>query len=593
MKKFFTLMVKLFLVGLISQSTFTFASSSARTEKTGGKNNTNAQRSELSQHNQYLNFCFTPVLPTLFFPNPPLNMMFLSDAFHWQKLKIKKPKKRLGRAALEGLGHFVYATSSYWIRQDVMKEDWEYQFTWEDQKKRFFFIDGIRFDSNNFTFNWTHSMAGAIYYNYARANRLNPLESFLYTFGASYFWEFVIEFREVVSINDLISTPMGGVSIGESLFQLGRLFRSKKPTFLNKIARFLSNPVLSLNGWLDRKKYKNQYAFYRDYWSDSRVFIGPRFDTYPGSEANSFWQLGFESQINLIPEYGQPDVSSKAIKHTAFTEINIGGTFNRKGLYEFNIYAKSVLFGYFKQNIHPLKSRANIDNSNNQVNNINSPNDETVPNNQVEYEGYSLFWGLASCFDAFKKDPIIVAEMEGDENLVDFPEKMDKYCIINLLGPTVDFSLFHKDLKVRLVADAYGDFSLIHSHAFKKYSQLTEFGQTKSTLENHGYYYALGITLASMLQVNYSNLEIKGIFKYHYFDSIEGLDRFQKDMADEDDFDLKDHRWRYNISLGYRILHTPVQLVLGIEHWDRRGYIGDFLQKSTENRSYLQIKYLF
>jgi hypothetical protein len=576
MKKFFTIMVFLFVGAFIFQSTFTFASATAKDEKTGGKNSAN----------QYLNFCFPPVLPTLFFPNPPLNVIFLSDALHGQKLKIKTPKKRLGRAVLEGLGHFVYATSSYWIRQDVMKEDWEYQFTWADQKRRFFFIDGIRFDSNNFTFNWTHAGAGAIYYNYARANRLNPLESFLYTFAASYFWEFVIEFKEVVSINDVICTPMGGISIGESLFQLGRLFRSKKPTFLNKIARILSNPVLSLNGWLDRKKYKNQYAFDSDYWSDSRVSIGSRFDTYPGSDTNRFLQLGFESQINLIPEYGQPDVSSRAIKHTAFTEFDIGGTLNRKGLYEFSIFAKSVLFGYFKQNIHPAKSRTNPHHSNNRDNNRNHPYDDTAPGNHEEYVGYSLFWGLATCFDGFRKDPIIVDE-------VDFPERMDKFCIINLLGPTVDFSLFHKDLKVRLAADAYGDFSLIHSHAFQKYSQLNEFGQTKSTLENHGYYYALGITLSSLLQVNYSHLEFKGIFKYHYFDSVEGLDRFQKDIADEDDFDLKDQRWRYNISLGYRIPRTPVQLVLGLEHWDRQGRIGDFQRQSTENRSYIQIKYLF
>jgi hypothetical protein len=573
MKKIFTLLV---MGTFVFQAAFALASPSAKDEKPGEKTNSN----------QYLNFCIPPVLPTLFFPDPPLNVIFLADALHGQKLKIKTPKKRWGRAVLEGLGHFVYATSSYWIRQDVMKEDWEYQFNWADQKKRFFFIDGIRFDSNNFTFNWTHSMAGALYYNYARANRLSPLGSFLYTFAASYFWEFVVEFKEVVSINDVISTPMGGISIGESLFQLGRLFRSKKPTFLNKIARFLSNPVQSFNGWLDRKKYKNQYAFDSDYWSDSRVSIGSRFDTYPGSDTNRFLQLGFESQVYLIPEYGQPDVSSRAINHTAFTEFDIGGTLNREGLYEFSIFAKSVLFGYFKQNIHPAKSRTNSHNSNNQDNNMTRPDDDTAMNNHEEYVGYSLFCGLATCFDGFRKDPIIVDE-------VDFPGRMDKFCIINLLGPTVDFSLFQKDLKVRLAADAYGDFSLIHSHAFRKYSQLNEYGQTKSTLENHGYYYALGITLSSLLQVNYSNLEFKGIFKYHYFDSVEGLDRFQKDIADEDDFDLKDQRWRYYISLGYRIPHTPVQLVFGLEHWDRQGRIGDFQQQSTENRSYFQIKYLF
>jgi hypothetical protein len=111
-------------------------------------------------------------------------------------------KKQPGRAMLFGLGQMLCLSANYWVQPNVMRDDWEYQFTWEDQKKRLLFIDGLRFDSNTFNTNWTHSLGGALCYNYGRANRLNPLESFLYSFGASYFWEFVIEFKEVVSIND-------------------------------------------------------------------------------------------------------------------------------------------------------------------------------------------------------------------------------------------------------------------------------------------------------------------------------------------------------------------------------------------------------
>jgi hypothetical protein len=81
--------------------------------------------------------------------------------------------------------------------------------------------------------------------------------------------------------------------------------------------------------------------------------------------------------------------------------------------------------------------------------------------------------------------------------------------------------------------------------------------------------------------------------KYHYFDSIEGMDRFQKDLAYKDDFDLKDQRFSYNLSLGYRIPNTPVQLVLGLEQMKRWGSIEDFSQRSTGRRLYFQIKYIF
>jgi hypothetical protein len=96
-----------------------------------------------------------------------------------------------------------------------------------------------------------------------------------------------------------------------------------------------------------------------------------------------------------------------------------------------------------------------------------------------------------------------------------------------------------------------------------------------------------------MLQINYSNLEFRGKVKYHYFESIEGLDRFQKDIEDEDDFDLNDQRLTYNLSLGYRIPNTPLQLVLGLVQMERWGEIEDLSRHSTERRSYFQVKYLF
>jgi len=521
---------------------------------------------------------------------PPL--LFLDLRFHifqpfkpFQKkpkqIQIKPPKKNFGRALLQLTGHFAYATTSYWVRQDVMKEDWEYQLTWKDQKKRLLFIDSWTFDSNTFQFNWTHSLAGSLYYNYARANRFTPLQSFLFGIGASYFWEFVVEFKEKVSINDSIGTPMGGITIGESMFQLGRFFRSQKPTLLNRLARIVSNPVLSLNELLYKKKNRYQYSFEGiDYWNDFRLYLGPRFDNISGDTTNNFIQVGIETQLNLIPEYGKPEASNRFINHTAFTQFDVGGTLNKKGIYEFNIFAKSVFFGFFIQDIFPSD---NLHQDNGEMNKAVTQDDDV--------RGYSFFAGIGSSFDMMMKNSSVLEEKTIENSTL--PDETDKYCIINLLGPTIDFSLYRKNLHIRLNADAYGDFSLIHSHAFKDYSEIYELGKTKSTLKSHGYYYALGITLASLLQVNYSNLEIKGILKYHYFNSIEGLDRFQEDIEKADDVNLIDHRWHYNIGLGYRIPNTSIQLVFGWEQWKRKGSVDDFVRKSSERRSYIQIKYLF
>lgn len=512
----------------------------------------------------------------------------------------RRNKKRFGRALWEGVAHFVYSTSSYYIREDVMKEDWEYQFTWEDQKRRFFLQDGMRFDSNSFGFNWTHSLAGALYYNYARTNHLNPLESFLYSFTSSYIWEFIVEFREVVSINDSIATPIGGVSIGESVFQLGRFFRSQQPTALNRLARFLSNPVMALNDWIDPRSSLNQYAFLEDYWHDCSFFMGPRFDTFESDEANSFIQLGIETQLIHIPEFGQPGSARRYMGKTIFTQFDIDGTFNNKGLYAINIYAKSVLFGFFIQDIHTSASGNNSNHEPSSRLDFEELENETPEGfSPVEHlddnrAGYSLFLGVSSAFDMASRnhrlaEGSVTNNNPGNQTL----ERQDKYTIINLLGPTVDLALFQKSINIRLTVDAYADFALVHSHAFKEYSRQHPYIQTKSTLEKHGYYYALGFTVSSSLQFNFSHIELKGKMKYHYFDSIEGLDRFQSEIKPEEDFDLQDSRFMFNFSLGYTIPDTALQVILGVEQTDRKGVVERFSQDSMERRSYIQVRYRF
>ncbi len=473
-----------------------------------------------------------------------------------------KPQKRWGRAVVEGVGHFIYATASYWIRQDVMMEDWEYQFTWKDQKRRFFFLDGPRFDSNTFQFNWTHSMAGAIYYNYARVNNFNVLESLLYGMGASYFWEFVVEFKEVVSVNDMISTPMGGPSIGESLFQVSRVFRDSPRTPLNRFASFISNPIMTLNYWLDRKKnLPKLHIGAADLWHDFRLSWGARGNKFSGRKSDLKINLGMETEVMTLPEYGKTGAVSRHSKGTMFTRFNVDVALDNKGTYQFNVFAKTVLFGYFKQDI---RESATYDRT-----------------------GYSFFLGAGTAFDLVRKRTPTPEEDPEEAYLT------DKLCVVNLLGPSFDLSLFHNDLKIRFIADAYADFALVHSLAYFPYTDLHPVTNTKSTLLNHGYYYALGFTASSLLQINYANLELKGKFKYHYFDSVEGLDRFQKDMADENDFQLRDKRLDYHFSVGYVIPNSPIQLVVAFEKTDREGWLEDLYREHSETRSYFQIKYLF
>lgn len=78
-----------------------------------------------------------------------------------------------------------------------------------------------RFDNNTLALNYLwHPAEGASFYFMARANRLGWLGSFGYAVAGSTAWEYLIEFNEKVSINDMWVTPLAGVALGEPLFKL-------------------------------------------------------------------------------------------------------------------------------------------------------------------------------------------------------------------------------------------------------------------------------------------------------------------------------------------------------------------------------------
>jgi Domain of unknown function (DUF3943) len=60
-----------------------------------------------------------------------------------------------------------------------------------------------------------------LYYLVARTNTLSIPASLLFAIAGSTLWELVGEFKEKVSINDMIVIPFAGMAIGEVFVQLG------------------------------------------------------------------------------------------------------------------------------------------------------------------------------------------------------------------------------------------------------------------------------------------------------------------------------------------------------------------------------------
>jgi hypothetical protein len=124
---------------------------------------------------------------------------------------------RYFRTAVELAGVLAIGTTYYWIVSDPSKQDWDYI----DLGDRSLHVD-VKFDNNMFRTNFLlHPLAGTISYWLARANGLDVYASFASSALSSATFEFLLEWLEKPSINDLIVTPFGGVAAGEFFFHLG------------------------------------------------------------------------------------------------------------------------------------------------------------------------------------------------------------------------------------------------------------------------------------------------------------------------------------------------------------------------------------
>lgn len=123
---------------------------------------------------------------------------------------------------LEQLLVIVPPTIYYWDTPDQQKEDWALDWDWRSWRAKLLTTDALVLDTNRFDANGVrHPLVGALTYQIGRANGLSPAAALAMDFALSWFWEYVVEFKEQPSINDLVANSAGGLLLGEPLFQIG------------------------------------------------------------------------------------------------------------------------------------------------------------------------------------------------------------------------------------------------------------------------------------------------------------------------------------------------------------------------------------
>ena len=129
---------------------------------------------------------------------------------------VRKKHPWLAAAEIVGFNVALVGFNSVFYKDD----DWSHV-TMEHIKHnithRYWIWDHENLGVNGFR----HPVHGSLYYLTARANGMSIAESSLYTLGGSWMWEIFCEAQEP-SINDMVYTTVGGITIGETLWRTGK-----------------------------------------------------------------------------------------------------------------------------------------------------------------------------------------------------------------------------------------------------------------------------------------------------------------------------------------------------------------------------------
>jgi hypothetical protein len=165
------------------------------------------------------------------------------------------------------------------------------------------------YDKDPFSINQIgHPYQGSVYYGLARSAGLEPWESLLYTIGGSFVWEIAGE-TTPPSINDHVSTGIGGSFVGEALFRMASLLLEgggQRPGFWRELGAAAISPSTGFNRLVFGERFKAVFPSH-----DPEVFMRLRLGatltadvTNKGAADEPFTRQ--EASLNYAITYGLP-----------------------------------------------------------------------------------------------------------------------------------------------------------------------------------------------------------------------------------------------------------------------------------------------
>lgn len=392
------------------------------------------------------------------------------------------------------------ATWWYLSADEINTKDWDFGglFTSDEdlrpQSEKWRNFGGWRFDDNEMYLNTPlHPMAGAGFHILARSNHLGFWGSVLAANLTNLVWEMGVEHHEVIALNDLVFTGIGGIPMGEAYYQIGQFFRRSEPTISNQILSWLFGAPLQFNDLIDDTGPiylggRDDLGWPSDIWH--RFVLQSSVST--SSEQHSDLrrqdlEIGGEAEIVLLPDFRRRGTHDRWLAGPLATTLASSIASGDEGIYNWKLVGSMDLAGYYRQDIQ----------------------------GDLGLErGHSLFVGTGLAFRHIQHR---------------YGNFLDRYGIVHLPGLSVDASWMTAPANFRLRYGFYPDMTNIDSRAYPVYEHRT--GQTagRTVLANEGYYHGWGLSSLLRLEADIAFLNLFWGWDFHFSRSIDRWDRFDYD----------------------------------------------------------------
>jgi hypothetical protein len=456
------------------------------------------------------------------------------------------------RLTLEELGILAVGSIEYFQNQNMNEGDWDLPFSSDSFEDK---VAGraITFDGNKFGTNWiSHPLGGWLYYGAARGNRLGPLESLFVASIASATWEFIGEFREQASINDLMVTPLGGAALSEPLMQLGGWFERGRPTTARTILATVLAPTKRVHDALDSLEPRRVAEVPRGAL-DARIYAAGGSTWEDGAErGRAELTAGFRSDLFNGPNPHAPGNVRAWLNDGNLSAIRFGATLGDGRLVDARFGTRVSFVGYLDKHVDEMAARP---------------------------YGHTLFLGLGTGID-----------YQWHSYTRDASREDDAIALIELLGSTLEnwhvAGSFRLHTRLALSFDFAGVTSLALSDRVHTYGT----DGLPTVLSANGYTHALGGTIAPMFVLQWPAVKLFGEARLDVFRSVIDRDRYHDrytatvEGADE----------RFEATAGVSRTITPgIDLGIGASRLFRRSRLDEVTRSFGETRLRLQAAVTF